>query len=365
MVTFIAWSRPKPIGGVTTLYNFANALADRGNEVHLCHLPYGTMRIDGLGDLAWFRFHPAVIHHMIDSNDAHFPPGDVVFGTGAPPETGLPVHLVQGREMLYAELERSAFRTPGLKIAVASWLRDAGEQWGFPAERCRVVIQGIDHTVFRQNRSLTERDDRVAVLFHEHPAKGWDVAFAALRSVKEEIPNLRVSAFGTSAPPQELPDWIEFTTAPTEDHLVDEIYNRSAVFLHASDHEGFGSTAVEAMACGCALVTTDNGGSRDYAFQEHTALLAAPRDVRGLTDAVVRALRDDGLRQRLASAGRDLVRRFTWERAGEEMEGMLRAFVQNPAPDLVPPGPETHPADDTLFLRPWKNDVARPQTKDR
>jgi len=37
--------------------------------------------------------------------------------------------------------------------------------------------------------------------------------------------------------------------------------------------------AMEAMACGAALLTYDNGGCRDYARDGETALVARRRDV--------------------------------------------------------------------------------------
>ncbi len=76
-----------------------------------------------------------------------------------------------------------------------------------------------------------------------------------------------------------------FTLDPDPERLVSDIYDRSRVFVQASHYEGFGFTAVEGMACGAALVTTDNGGSRDYAFHGETALVVPPGDVDGLAEA--------------------------------------------------------------------------------
>lgn len=342
-INFVVSSSPTPIGGVTTQYHFANALAALGHDVHLYHVPFWSLRIDDLDDLAWFRFHPGVQHHVGETDE--MAPAEVVFGTGAPLEAGLPVHLVQGREILFAEYERQAFRTPSLKVAVASWLTDAGERWGFPAERCRVVLQGIDHDDFVLRRPIEDRERRVAMLYNAHPAKGWAVGLTALRAVKEQLPDLRASVFGTTEPDEDLPEWIDFTAAPDRSTLVDEIYNRSQAFVQASDHEGFGLTAVEAMACGCALVTTDNGGSRDYAFDGETALVVEPRDADGLARALVRTLVDTELRTRLATAGLATARTFTWERAGAAMEAELRAYVAEPDRYLEPLGPEPEPAD--------------------
>ena len=85
------------------------------------------------------------------------------------------------------------------------------------------------------------------------------------------------------------------------------------------------------MACGCALVTTDNGGSRDYARHDETALVVSPGDGLGLADAAEQLLRDDERRERLAATGARLVRdRFDWDNTAAVLEGHLEAYLADP-----------------------------------
>jgi glycosyltransferase involved in cell wall biosynthesis len=82
--------------------------------------------------------------------------------------------------------------------------------------------------------------------------------------------------------------------------------------------------AMEAMACGAALVTYDNGGCRDYARDGETALVARRRDVADLADRLARVAGDAGLRTRLGEAGRRLVTTaFDWERAVTRLETLF------------------------------------------
>jgi glycosyltransferase involved in cell wall biosynthesis len=57
--------------------------------------------------------------------------------------------------------------------------------------------------------------------------------------------------------------------------------------------EGFGKTQVEVMAYGCALVTTANGGSGDFAFHGETALVSDPRDVDTIARHIATLLREN------------------------------------------------------------------------
>jgi hypothetical protein len=93
---------------------------------------------------------------------------------------------------------------------------------------------------------------------------------------------------------------------------------------------GFGFTPVEAMAGGCALVTTSNGGSDDYAFDDVTALVTQPRDVRAMADGIERLLVDDQTRVRLAVRGNEFVKRFDWDASARLLEAFLRRFKSDP-----------------------------------
>jgi glycosyltransferase involved in cell wall biosynthesis len=79
--------------------------------------------------------------------------------------------------------------------------------------------------------------------------------------------------------------------------------------------------AVEAMASGCALVTTANGGSADYAFDGETALVCGP-DAEEMAEALVRLVTDDDLRVRIAENGCRFVQRFRWEASAERLAGV-------------------------------------------
>jgi glycosyltransferase involved in cell wall biosynthesis len=128
--------------------------------------------------------------------------------------------------------------------------------------------------------------------------------------------------------------------------LAKEVYNQARTYLQPSWIEGFGFTAVEAMACGTALVTTDNGGSRDYAHDEATALVAAPGDHAGLAAQLLRMLDDDALRTRLAAAGEAAAQVFDWDEGARLLEGHLEAYLADPGAFLTPLEHRTDPEYD-------------------
>jgi glycosyltransferase involved in cell wall biosynthesis len=332
ILSFVYPSSHHRTGGVIVLYELANGLARRGHEVHFVHGPANPHRIRSLDELPPIRFEEEIEHHIVDSlDDPRLPAGDVVFFSVAPPRLGLPVGIVQGFRMFTEELEVGLLRAPQPKACVASWLIDVGLRYGVAPEQLWYVPLGIDHGTFAAHTPQSERRYDVAMLSHPHREKGLPVGLEALAELRRRMPELRPLVFGMNRPRRRLPEGVRFWRAPDHPTLADSIYNQSRVFLQPSFHEGFGYTAVEAMACGCALVSTDNGGSQDYALHEETALVASPGDWAGLADAAERLLRDDALRTRLAGAGTDLVRRrFDWDNSAAVLEEHLEAYLADP-----------------------------------
>jgi len=96
------------------------------------------------------------------------------------------------------------------------------------------------------------------------------------------------------------------------------------MFLSGSWSEGFNFPGLEALACGIPLVITEDGGSREYATHEETALVVPPQDPEAMARAIRRILDEPGLGDRLAGNGLDLVKsRFNWHHATVELERVL------------------------------------------
>ena len=193
------------------------------------------------------------------------------------------------------------------------------------------VPVGLRTEKYRLTRPIAGRPPRIAYCYSAHPQKGPNLAFEVLDAVHRAVPEAEVTMFSAVAPEHPIPDWIDYRTNASQRELVDDVYNGSSVFLCTSEVEGFGLMCIEAMACGAALVTTANGGSRDYAFDTSTALVADVGDAERLTEHVTKLLRDDAMRVRIATAGQEFVQRFRWDRSAELLEEFLVRYVADPS----------------------------------
>ena len=86
---------------------------------------------------------------------------------------------------------------------------------------------------------------------------------------------------------------------------------------------------MEAMMCGTALVTTNTGGSWDYAFNEETALVSPARDPEALAKNLIRILEDDSLRLKLGEMGYQKIRQFSWDTNCEHLIKCFKNSLSN------------------------------------
>ena len=107
------------------------------------------------------------------------------------------------------------------------------------------------------------------------------------------------------------------------DEELPGLYAGAAVFLYPSLREGFGLPVLEAMAACTAVVTS--GVSSLPEVGGDAVRYVDPTDVASIRAGLEELLTDDGLRARLAAAGRQRARRFTWERTARETLDLLTA----------------------------------------
>jgi glycosyltransferase involved in cell wall biosynthesis len=161
------------------------------------------------------------------------------------------------------------------------------------------------------------------MLHHDYAWKGVREGLEAIAAVKVNHPEVLLVGFGVKRPREALP-YDEFHENLPQDRLA-WLYSRCPIYLCPSWDEGLGMPPMEAMACGAALVTFDNGGSRDYAKDGETALVAPRRDVAALAACLERAVEDRALRERIALHGQAFVTsRFDWDRATARLEEIIR-----------------------------------------
>jgi glycosyltransferase involved in cell wall biosynthesis len=349
---------PRPVGGYRVVFEYANQLAQRGHEVKLVFTVFGPRGhgrrtskprylagrarefLATQGGIPWFDTEGRVeVIRVAQASPDNLPRADFTVATAwqtadvvaAAPASrrGVPLYLIQHYETWSAGDEhdrvRATWRLPMHKIVISRWLlqiaREVGEE-----SRTHYIPNGLDLKSYTTMRSIYEREPAsVGMLVHEEPWKGTEIGLAALENVHASEPRMRASLFGTEAPSVRIPGWAVFHRN-LQGTAVRDFYNRIAIFVHPSLEEGWPLPPAEAMACGAALVVADNPGVLDYAEADLNCLVVPRESSDDLAGAILRLIRDDALRERLAEQARLSIGDYTWERATDSFERLLVAL---------------------------------------
>lgn len=122
-----------------------------------------------------------------------------------------------------------------------------------------------------------------------------------------------------------LGDRITFTGyAPDED--LPCLYNAATAFCFPSLYEGFGLPVLEAMACGCPVVTSNSSSLREVGGD--AALLVDPLDSGAIAEALYNLITNDELMREYSAKGLKRAGQFTWGRAGRQLLDTINAVAQ-------------------------------------
>ena len=326
-------------GGVRVTVLMANLLLERAHQVRIAHPATSLFTKDGLKQTVrrvlngsnhndgWLHQFRGRLETYGRLDDLDFHDDEVVIAVGTymvatVREMKKPVMKVRFNHGFPAKpdaAQEAAWHGRMPTITVSHTLvprlqaQTEGSVWG-------VVPNGIDPAEYFPEPSIIR--DGIGALYNPHPNKAPENMLAVLRACHERWPEVPQRVFSTEARPDAL-EHVEYTRLPSVDKAR-EIYNRSKVWLLTSRTEGLPGVVLEAMACGCVVVSTDNDGSLEILRDGENGVIVPRDDVSAQIEAVGRILADDVLRQRLADGALRTIQDFTWDRAADRMEAFLR-----------------------------------------
>jgi glycosyltransferase involved in cell wall biosynthesis len=341
-------------GGIRVVAIYAKALASQGHEVMLVSpppqaVPFHRKLKSFLSGNGWPDDAPGPKSHLDRSGldyrvldrwrpvtDDDVPDADIVIATwwetaewvhALSPNKGAKVYFIQHHEVFpYLPVLRcrATYGLPMHKIVIARWLKEVMSSQ-YADNVVDLVPNSVDRSQFFAAVRGKQSAPTVGFLYSSVAFKGLEVSLAAIKIVRERIPDLRLICFGSEHPNAALPlpEGVEFSFSPPQDQIRN-LYSQCDVWITASRSEGFNLPAMEAMACRTPVVSTKTGWPEEAIETGKNGALVEVDDVAGL------ALGVDWILSRSAAEWKSLSQRAyetacsgSWEESSRRFESAL------------------------------------------
>jgi len=189
---------------------------------------------------------------------------------------------------------------------------------------------------FLRTYDLDDRYRYVLYVGTDDPRKNLSTLLRAFALVHRRVPEARMLKVGASRFGEErarlealaarlgIKDHVKAVGAVHDRDLV-SFYNLADVLVIPSIFEGFGLTAVEAMACGTPVVASDIPALSEVLGD--ACLTTSPFDTEGLASRILQVMGSNELRDKLASKGLERASRFSLQKQGTALVSLYEQVM--------------------------------------
>jgi glycosyltransferase involved in cell wall biosynthesis len=224
---------------------------------------------------------------------------------------------------LYARtMIRRAIRNAAQTLTVSEAVKRDLIAFGAKAETITVTYNGVDvdETANRQPPTANQ----FLYVGNDKPHKNVETLIEAFAVVRRELHDATLTLAGAAFERFRDRAGVDARGFVSDDELA-RLYRTSRALIVPSLEEGFGLPAAEAMAHGCAVITSDAAALVEITGD--AALHANARDARAFAEAMLRIARDEALREQLTARGTRRARDFSWSRcARSTVEAWSKAW---------------------------------------
>jgi len=333
-------------GGIRVVFEYANHLITRGHDVLIIHplspLPYASSLYPAHGmpevttilehKVGWFDLKAKLIG-VPTLEEKYIPKADIIVATwwetaycikNYKIDRGQKFYLIQGYETWGGpkELVEGSYKLGLKNVVISTFLKDALRK--IDADVCAVIPNGVNlNDFYVEQRQYVSDTIRILMPYRPEGWKGTEDGTKAFEIANTQCKNIKLVMFGLERGP-DVPDYVEFHVNAVGKRLR-EIYNSCDIFLFSGRTEGSPLAPMEAMACKCAVVTTDVGGISDYVISGKTALVSKPNDTDALAQNLIALIKDRKKLHKIAEAGNKHIKEFTWDRSTEQLENTFKS----------------------------------------
>jgi len=199
----------------------------------------------------------------------------------------------------------------------------------YPVERIDVIHLGLEPSIFykkqkREIKNISFFDKNCKNLLYvgtESPRKNLSTLIKAVAELKKEIPNIRLVKIGDILYEKERQKILSLIRELNLEQNIllagyvnvdlGDYYNLADVFVFPSLMEGFGLPLLEAMACGCPVITSRRSAMPEIG-RDAVMYVDNPLDHKEFAYKIKQVLNNDNLRKTMIKKGLQLSKEFRW-----------------------------------------------------
>jgi len=213
-------------------------------------------------------------------------------------------------------------------------------------EKLEIVYPGVDIHLFRPLEKITAKkhlgipENKKVLLFvgRIEPIKGIETLLYAMRILfaKYKRTDIQLYILGKTSPYQnelqtlcsklELTPYVQFIPQKSSQELM-YYYNASEIFIQPSLYERFGMAALEAMACGIPVITTDATGIADI-LKKYPDLVTSTNNPLLLAEKIEYLLSHETVHKEFSQRMRKEAKNFNWESIAEKIVKVILFSIE-------------------------------------
>lgn len=210
-------------------------------------------------------------------------------------------------------------------IAVSRFgANEVAHVYSIPSEIVTPIYHGVDSAIFFPRKSQDQGERYLLHVSAYQPVKNLDRLLDAYEQLPRAIrPKLIIVSPGFKKNP-------DVTGLSIIDHALTslelaKLYSNALCFIFPSLRESFGLPILEAMACGCPVITSFDTACAEVAGD--AALLVNPRSTGDIAQAMSRLINEPDLRIQLSQKGLARASKFTWAETARLHMAIFRSVL--------------------------------------
>ena len=174
------------------------------------------------------------------------------------------------------------------------------------------IGMAIDLSLYRLSNPIDSRiPGNVVFITRNGEQKDPATAIKAMNKIHAANPGANISAYG-DLNKNDLPDFVDYHRNPSDKEVV-ALLNSNSIFVTTSVLEGYPLPPLEAMACGCAVISTDSVGVREYLSNGVNGILCPVRNPDLIAESVLKLISEDRSRIEIARKGYETAMEHSYE----------------------------------------------------